>query len=120
MIRAYEVAEEEEAHARGFLKETSPADKATITISEFREQRYLRYHAVSPSTRQECGYVVKNTIVPYVGHLRISEVNRETFFNLLIKVLPAQEASQVTIRATREVLSEPNMHGWMESYSPAV
>ena len=77
--RAYEVAEEEERYARGFLKETSPADKGTMTISEFCDKRFLRYHAVSPSTRQEYGYVVKNHIVPYIGYLRISEVNRETF-----------------------------------------
>ena len=37
--RAYEVAEEEERHARGFLDETSPADKAKMTIAEFCEQR---------------------------------------------------------------------------------
>lgn len=103
--RAYEVAEEEERHARGFLEETSPAGEATMTISEFCEQRFLRYHAVSPGTRQEYGYVAKNHIVPYVGHLRISEVNRETFFNLLVNVLPAEEASQITVRATRKVLS---------------
>ena len=88
--RAAEVAEEEERHARGFLDETSPADKAKMTIAEFCEQRFLRYHAVSPGTRQEYGYAVKNHIVPYVGHLRISEVNRETFFNLLIKVAPGR------------------------------
>jgi hypothetical protein len=50
--RAYEVAEEEERHARGFLEETSPAGKATMTIAEFCEQRFLRYHAVSPGTRR--------------------------------------------------------------------
>jgi hypothetical protein len=103
--RAYEVAEEEERHARGLLDETSPAGKAKMTIAEFYGQRFLRYHAVSPSTRQEYGYAVKNHVVLYIGHLRISEVNRETFFNLLVKVLPAAEASQVTIRATRKVLS---------------
>jgi hypothetical protein len=58
--RAYEVAEEEERHARGFLGETGPADKAKMTIAEFCGQRFLRYHAVSPSTRQEYGYAVKN------------------------------------------------------------
>ena len=45
--RAYEVAEEEERHARGFLDETSPSDKARMTISEFCEQRFLPYHAMS-------------------------------------------------------------------------
>jgi integrase len=114
--RAYEVAEEEERHARGFLDETSPADKARITISEFCGQRFLRYHAVSPGTRQEYGYVAKNHIVPYIGHLRISEVNRETFFNLLVKVLPAEEASQITVRATRKVLSAMCQMAFDEGY----
>jgi integrase len=114
--RAYEVAEEEERHARGFLDETSPADKAKMTISDFCAQRFLRYHAVSPSTRQEYGYTVKNHIVPYIGHLRISEVNRETFFNLLVKVLPAEEASQVTIRAARKVLSAMCRMAFDEGY----
>jgi hypothetical protein len=44
--RAYEVAEEEERHARGL------------------------YHAVSPGTRQTYGYTARNHIVPYIGHLR--------------------------------------------------
>jgi integrase len=114
--RAYEVADEEERHARGFLDETSPAGKATMTISEFCEQRFLRYHAVSPGTRQEYGYLAKNHIVPYVGHLRISEVNRETFFNLLVNVLPAEEASQITIRATRKVLSAMCQMAFDEGY----
>jgi integrase len=114
--RAAEVAEEEERHARGFLDETSPADKARMTISEFCEERFLRYHAVSPGTRQEYGYAVKNHIVPYIGHMRISEVNRETFFNLLIKVLPAEEASQVTVRATRKVLSAMCQMAFDEGY----
>jgi integrase len=114
--RAYQVAEEEERHARGFLDETSPADKAKMTIEEFCGQRFLRYHAVSPSTRQEYGYAVKNHVVPYIGHLRISEVNRETFFNLLVKVLPAEEASQVTIRATRKVLSAMCQMAFDEGY----
>jgi integrase len=114
--RAFEVAEEEERHSRGFLEEASPAGKATMTIAEFCEQRFLRYHAVSPGTRQEYGYVAKNHIVPYVGHLRISEVNRETFFNLLVNVLPAGEASQITVRATRKVLSAMCQMAFDEGY----
>ena len=79
------------------IERANPAGKAAMTISEFCEQRFLRYHAVSPGTRQEYGYLAKNHIVPYVGHLRISEVSRETFFNLLVNVLPAEEASQITM-----------------------
>jgi integrase len=114
--RAYEVAEDEERHARGFLDETSPAGKATMTISEFCKQRFIPFHAVAPSTRQEYGYAVKNHIAPYIGHLRISEVNRETFFNLLVTVLPAEEASQITIRATRKVLSAMCQMAFDEGY----
>ncbi len=87
-----------------------------MTISEFCERRFLRCHAVSPGTRQEYGYVAKNHIIPYVGHLRISEVNRETFFNLLVKVLPAEEASQITVRATRKVLSAMCQMAFDEGY----
>jgi hypothetical protein len=114
--RAYEVVEDEERHARGFLDETSPSDKAQMTISEFCEQRFLPYHAITPSTRQEYGYTAKNHIVPYIGHLRISKVNRETFFNLLVKVLPSEEASQVTVRATRVVLSAMCQMAFDEGY----
>lgn len=110
------MAEEEERHARGFLDETSPSDNARMTISEFCEKRFLPYHAIAPSTRQEYGYTAKNHIIPYIGHLRISEVNRETFFNLLVKVLPAEEASQVTIRATRVVLSAMCQMAFDEGY----
>jgi hypothetical protein len=74
-----------------------------------------RYHAVSPSTRQDYGYTVKNHVVPYIGHLRISEVSRETFFNLLTKVLPAEKASQVTVRA-RRVLSAMCQMAFDEGY----
>jgi hypothetical protein len=87
-----------------------------MTISEFCEQRFLRYHAVSPGTRQEYGYLAKNHIVPYIGHLRISEVNRETFFNLLVNALPAEEASQITIRATRKVRSAMCQMAFDEGY----
>lgn len=114
--RAYEIAEEEERHARGFLEDTSPANKATMTISEFCEQRFLRYHAVSPGTRQYYGYTAKNHIVPYIGHLRISEVSRATFFNLLVEVLPSEEASQVTVRAARKVLSAMCQMAFDEGY----
>ncbi|MEO5876306.1 MAG: hypothetical protein ABIS86_16605 [Streptosporangiaceae bacterium] len=42
--RAIEVALEEEAHARGLLEETTPAKKATMTIQEFGEERFLKHH----------------------------------------------------------------------------
>ncbi len=71
---------------------------------------------MSPGTRQHYGYTAKNHIVPYIGHLRISEVSRATFFNLLVEVLPAEEASQVTVRATRKVLSAMCQMAFDEGY----
>jgi integrase len=87
-----------------------------MTIAEFCEQRFLPYHAVSPGTRQNYGYTTRNHIVPYIGHLRISEVGRATFFNLMVEVLPAEEASRVTIRATRKVLSAMCQMAFDEGY----
>ena len=85
--------------------DVGPAEKATKTIAQFCADRFLPYHAVAPNTRQQYDYVVRNHIVPYIGHWRISEASREIFYNLLVKVLPAEEASEVTVRATRKVLS---------------
>jgi hypothetical protein len=92
--RAYEVADQEERHAGALLQDVGPAEKATKTIAEFCVDRFLPYHAVAPNTRQQYDYVVRNHIVPYIGHWRISEASREIFYNLLVKVLPAEEASQ--------------------------
>jgi hypothetical protein len=39
-----------------------------------------------------------------------------SIFNLLVKVLPAEEASQVTIRATRKVLSAMCQMAFDEGY----
>jgi integrase len=114
--RAIAVAEDEERHARGFLNETSPAAKATMTIAEFCSTRFIPHHAVTPATRQNYGYIVKNHIVPYIGHLRISEVSRETFFNLLTQVLPAEEATPITVTATRRVLSAMCQMAFDEGY----
>jgi integrase len=106
--RAIEVAREEEAHARSQLDETRPAEKATKTIKQFGDERFLTSHHSGAGTRQNYGYTLKNHVYPYIGHKRISEINRETFYNLLIKVLPSEDgacASPTTVRATRKVLS---------------
>jgi integrase len=106
--RAIEVATEEEQHARGLLEETTPAEKATKTIKQFGDERFLKFHHAAPATRQVYSYTLRNHVYPYIGHCRISEVNRETFYNLLMKVLPSEDgdcASPTTVSATRKVLS---------------
>lgn len=114
--RAYEVAEEQEQHERGRLEDTSPGDKATMTIAEFCEKRFLPSHSAAPNTREGYDHMARCHIVPYVGHLRISEVSRETLYNLLVNVLPAEEASQNTARAVRKVLSAMCQMAWDEGY----
>ena len=103
--RAFEVADQEERHARGLLEDTSPADKATKTIAEFCEKRFLPFHTAAPNTRQQYDYLVRNHVIPYIGHWRVSEISREAIYNLLVKVLPDKDVTENTARAVRKVLS---------------
>jgi hypothetical protein len=48
--RAQEVAEQNERHHRLRLAETSPADKATITIGDFGV-KFLKEHAIEPISK---------------------------------------------------------------------
>ena len=48
--RAQAVAEQHERHVRLRLAETSPADKATITVRDFGV-KFLREHAVEPNSK---------------------------------------------------------------------
>lgn len=45
--RAYEVADQQERHERGRLEDTGPGEKATKTIAEFCEERFLPFHSVA-------------------------------------------------------------------------
>jgi hypothetical protein len=58
---AFEVADAEERHAQALLDDTSPADKAKITIEEFFTKRFLPFHAAAPNTRQHYDYTGKTT-----------------------------------------------------------
>ena len=63
--RAQHVADESERHAHLRLAETSPAEKATITVEEFMP-KFLREHAIEPNSRQRgtqkcCGYTPSPT-----------------------------------------------------------
>jgi hypothetical protein len=62
--RAYEVASEAERETQAPLGEVSPAEKATMTIREFGEERFLRYLPAGARTRQQYGYTLKNHIYP--------------------------------------------------------
>jgi hypothetical protein len=54
--RAQVVGDQHERHIRLRLAETSPADKATITVRDFGD-KFLREHAVEPNTKMT--YAVK-------------------------------------------------------------
>ncbi|WP_019629725.1 tyrosine-type recombinase/integrase [Actinomadura atramentaria] len=117
--RAIEVAEQAEAHARGLTTETSPAKKAVTTISAFCKTRFPHQLPIGPDTKQSYHYTLKNHILPYIGHLRIMEVERETFHRLLTEVLPGEEGGQqsiTTIRAARKVLSSMCQQALDEGY----
>lgn len=119
--RAIGIAQREEAHVRGPLNETSPADKATKTIKQFGDDRFLRDHHSGAATRQNYGHTLRNHIYPYIGHQRISEVSRETFYNLLIKILSHKDgecASPATVRATRRVLPRCARWRWTRATAP--
>jgi integrase len=103
--RAYEVAAAEELQVRRQTEETTPAQKATMTIRQFGEDRFLEAHHAGPGTKQNYAYALKNHVYPYIGHMRISEISREIFRNLLITILPGEEASPVSVRVARNVLS---------------
>jgi hypothetical protein len=94
--RAQEVAEESEQHARLRLAETSPADRATVTIREFAV-KFLREHPVEPNTKQTYAQLLNPHVLPYIGGRRVAEISRETVHRLLTVVLPEAEASQVTL-----------------------
>jgi len=77
--RAQHVADESERHAHLRLAETSPAEKATITVEEF-VPKFLREHAIEPNSRQRYAEVLGRTLSPTSGTAasRRSPVRRST------------------------------------------
>ena len=64
--RAQQVADESERHAHLRLAETSPAEKATITVEEFMP-KFLSEHAIEPNSRQRYAEVLRSHAIPYIG-----------------------------------------------------
>jgi hypothetical protein len=80
------------------------------------EQRFLRYLAVSPSIRP--GIRLRGQESRRLVHRSPADQRGlpGDLFNLLAKVLPAEEASRVTVRATREALSAMCQMAFDEGY----
>jgi hypothetical protein len=75
--RAQEVAEQNERHHRLRLAETSPAEKATITIEDFGV-KFLKEHAIEPNSKMTYAQLLHRHIYPYVGERRVAEIARES------------------------------------------
>jgi hypothetical protein len=93
--RAQAVAEQHERHVRLRLAETSPADKATITVRDFGVI-FLREHAVEPNSKMTYAQLLNSHIYPYVGKRRVAEIGRETIHRLLTVVLSEEGARAST------------------------
>ena len=114
--RAQDVADQTEKHLRLRLAETSPADKAKITVEEFGA-KFLTEHAVEPNSKMTYAQLLNAHIYPYIGKRRIAdEVSRETAHRLLTVVLPEEGASQTTILNTRTCLSALMQMAWDHGY----
>jgi hypothetical protein len=113
--RAQEIAGQNERHHRLQLAETSPADKATITIEDFGV-KFLKEHAVEPNSKMAYAQLLNCHIYPYIGQRRVAEISRETIHRLLTVVLPEAGASRRTAINTRTCLSAMLRMAWDHGY----
>jgi hypothetical protein len=90
--RALEVAEAAERHARLQLAETSPADKATVTLATYMEV-FLSTADIEANSKETYARHLTLHVIPYIGKQRVAEVSRETIHRLLTVVLKEKGAS---------------------------
>jgi integrase len=112
--RASDVAEAAE-HARLRLAETSPADKATVTLAEYMAI-FLGAHDIEANSKETYARHLTLHVIPYIGKQRVSEVSRETIHRLLTVVLKEEGASRTTILHTRTALSAMLQMAWDNGY----
>lgn len=113
--RAQEVGEDQERHARLRLAETSPADRATITVRDFGA-KFLREHAVEPNSKMTYAQLLGSHVHPFIGERRVAEISRETIHRLLTVLLPEEGASQSTVINVRTCLSALMQMAWDHGY----
>jgi integrase len=113
--RALQVAAQHESHVRLRLAETSPADKATITVRDF-SVKFLREHAVEPNSKMTYAQLLNSHVFSFIGKRRVAEISRETIHRLLTVVLPEAGASQSTIVNVRTCLSAMMQMAWDHGY----
>jgi integrase len=113
--RAQNVAKQHQSHVRLRLAETSPADKATITVQDFAV-KFLREHAVEPNSKMTYAQLLGPHVYPFIGKRRVAEISRETIHRLLTVVLPEEGASQNTVINVRTCLSAMLQMAWDHGY----
>ena len=113
--RALEVAQTTERHARLQLAETSPADRATMTLATYMEM-FLSTADIEANSKETYARHLTLHVIPYIGKQRVAEVSRETIHRLLTVVLKEEGASQTTILHTRTALSAMLQMAWDNGY----
>ena len=113
--RALEVAEAAERHARLQLAETSPADRATVTLATYTEM-FLSTADIEANSKETYARHLTLHVIPYIGKQRVAEVSRETIHRLPTVVLKEGGASQATILHTRTALSAMLQMAWDNGY----
>jgi hypothetical protein len=99
--RALEVAEAAERHAHLQLAETSPADKATVTLATYMEM-FLSAADIEPNSKGTYARHLTLHAIPYIGKQRVAEVSRETIHRLLTVALgPGDQAQGRTCETDR-------------------
>jgi site-specific recombinase XerD len=97
------------------VAETSPADKATVTLAVYMET-FLGSHDIEANSKETYARHLTLHVVPYIGKQRVAEVSRETIHRLLTVVLKEEGASQTTILHTRTALSSMMQVAWDNGY----
>jgi hypothetical protein len=112
---ALEVAQAAEQHARLQLAETSPADRATVTLATYMEM-FLSTADIEANSKETYARHLTPHVIPYIGKQQVAEVSRETIHRLLTVVLKEEGASQTTILHTRTALSAMLQMAWDNGY----
>jgi len=110
-----QVAEQTERYLRLQLAETSPADKAQITIGDFGA-KFSRSTRSCQNSKMTYAQLLGCHIYPYIGKRRVAEISRETIHRLLTVVLPEAGASARTVINTRTCLSAMLQMAWDHGY----
>lgn len=113
--RALKVAQAAERHARLQLAETSPGDRATVTLATYMEM-FLSTADIEANSKETAARHLTLHVIPYIGKQRVAEVSRETIHRLLTVVLKEGGASQTTIQHTRTALSAVLQMAWDNGY----